>query len=347
MRSIVAALLVAIVAACGTIPTDALNAYVGAFNAAREASDDFFIQFGQTQAAAKAFIARHNPTPAAPFSPYPTSLTSSAAQGVDRDVEAMRLSFEVVAQYNNALVALADGKSVETVGAATEGLLTAVGNFIPVAGPVVGAASTLARELEKARLREEFKAALAKGAPLVRQILAIIDENVDTNYANNVLLADNKRTLLVADAIDKVRKLIGLSQLHVAPDDLDAQQAQLDALLQPITQETNAPKAFPLGYDPSMAPYTAATEAQVTALMEAIGRDVAAYETLNARLNGLAKAGREYKQLLQVVQASLSALEAADATPPNLNAQAAEILRLGFLIKTHVEEVRNAGASVN
>ena len=44
MRSIVAALLVVVVAACGTIPIDALNAYVAAFNAAPPLDFAFLVE---------------------------------------------------------------------------------------------------------------------------------------------------------------------------------------------------------------------------------------------------------------------------------------------------------------
>lgn len=342
--------------ACGDIPKDALKTYSDSFQTAHAASEDFLVQFGQTQKSARAFIAANSEPSGELFRPYPGTLPAAPRNGeaVDPAVETMRLGFEVVSQYNATLVALADGKGPETVGAAMSGLVGALSNFIPAAGVASAAVGTLATELERARRRKEFSEALDKGAPVVREILRIVAENVDTSYDNNVLLADNARILLVSDIIERVGELQALMLGLAAPPDGSRsfseraeRQSALDAILAPIAKETGVAGSFPypLAFTAGATPYSASAESAINRLLETISGQVKQYEAILARVNALAQSGAAYKQLLNVTQQSLTALESADDAPPDLTSQASELLRLAFVIKTHVEEIRAAAAN--
>ena len=342
--------------ACGEIPKDSLKTYSESFQTAHAASEDFLVQFGQTQKSAREFIAANSEPSDELFRPYPDTLPATPRNGeaVDPAVEAMRLGFDVISHYNATLVALADGKGPEEVGAAVSGLVGALSNFVPAAGVASAAVGTLATELERARLRREFSAALEKGAPIVRDILRIVADNVDTGYSNNVVLADRSRALLVFDILERVRELQALMRGHSAPPagsrtftELPDRQEALDALLSPIARETGVASQFPfqLTFTAGAAPYSSGAESAINRLIETISGQIKQYDAILARVTALAQSGSAYKQLLNLTMQSLTALENADATPPDLTRQASELLRLAFVIKTHVEEIRAASAN--
>jgi len=345
-------LLALLLAGCGEIPKDALTGYTESFRAAHDASDAFLVQFGQTKQEAESFIQAREEPSNLPFKPYPDVLPAHVPNGdaIDPDVEAMRLGFEVISRYNAALVALADDKAPEAVGASVSGLIAALGDFVPVAGTVAGAVGSFATELERARRRGEFRQALDSGAPTVREILTLIAANVETDYDSNVKLADNARTLIASEIVDRVTELQGVFSTCAAPAGastftaLDDRQAALDGVLEPLSKELGIATAYPypLAFNPAGTPYTAESEAVITALALKIAEMVVQYEAIIARVNALARSSAAYRQMLNVTQRSLTALEQADDAPPDLTQQAAELLRLAFLIKTHVEEIRAA-----
>ncbi len=341
--------------ACSLIPTDALNGYTMAFEKVHDASEDFLVQFDHTQKAAKSFIEQNSEPSQRSFQPYPEALPNSNSKGVeiDKAVETIRLAFEVIAKYNATLVDLAEGKTVETVGSTAKGLIMALSSSVPIVGSIGPAIVAFAQELEKARLRKEFKKALENGEPRVRDILLVIRANVDMSYNNNKVLANDERTLLVRNIVDRVTMLQKLASAYKkAPaktsfTPVDEWQKELNDLLRPISRETMVVSDFPypLQFSTDGMDYTADTETQITAIYDGIKKMVKQYRAIIVRVNTLAQSSMAYKEMLNVVLTSLSALEKADKTVPNLAQQATEMLRLAFLIKTHVESIRAADTS--
>lgn len=343
--------LVAALAGCAGIPNEALKSYTDAFSKVQGASDDFLIQYGQTIKNANAFQARLSGGSVAVRS-YPRSLSSGGDSDLDRNVETMRLGFQVIANYNASLVALAEGKSDQAIASSVKGLASAIASFVPVAGTLAGPISVLATELEKARRAEEFRKALKDGAPKVRQILSLIAANVDSNYDIQSNLADNVGTTLGGNVVARIGKLAKLMAGHQAPaagsgfPSLEKRQAQLDSAVQPLTvlDQFKAQYPFQLAFGGAggTSAYTASTDAIVESVMSDIKAQVAKFQSLDETMNALAKSSESYKQMLSIAIASISKLEAAGATPPDLAGQASDLLRLAFLVKAQIEAVRSA-----
>ena len=85
-----------------------------------------------------------------------------------------------------------------------------------------------------------------------------------------------------------------------------------------------------------------AAESAINRLYDSVASQVKQYEAILTKVNALAQSGSAYKQLVKVTLEALSALESAEASRPDLRQQASELLRLAFVIKTHVEEIRAA-----
>ena len=365
---VIAALLV--FTGCTSIPTKSLQSYTAAFNAVQEPSGSFLVQFGQTNKKAKEFVAKQNKkvegedNEEEPYSAYPRSLTVlESSSELDNDVETMRRGLDVVGEYNAALVSLAEGKSVEIVGSAAKSLTTAIGNFIPIAGGIVSGVGALASELEKARLREEFKVAIKDGAPTVNKILTVITNNVDTHYDNNVLFADNSRSKTIKKITRQIKKLRSLFIAHYMPGksftSLKKRQTTLNQILLPISLEKPIAPVFPYilaflekpagagsaetGPSKSLpaGAYTIDVEVQINTVFEEISTDIKRYDAINNEMIALSKSGIAFKNIISTTQNALRALEVVDKQAPDLSQQVFELKHWAFLLKTHVEAILN------
>jgi len=176
------------VAACVTVPQAELAAYTRAVAAARASGE----QITQDWQAARAELERReaSKTPPAvggtsPPMPIPLTWTPPSRAAAPLTPEQVRLlAWETIGEYSAILAALNAGESVEEVKRSTGrlfGLAQTVaqtaGSAIPGAGPLLTLLQELAGHLERARLAEEFRAAVFGGVPTVRRMLMVFRED--------------------------------------------------------------------------------------------------------------------------------------------------------------------------
>lgn len=190
---------VALVAGCDTIPREALNAYVSAFDEARAAGELLTADFAAAQAeTTRREAARRPAAPAALGFEIPIVYVPPASDPPPPTATEVRLlAWQVIGQYNAVLAALSAGESVGKLREATGGLGTTIGRIaeatgsaVPGIGALVSAAQELAAILEKARLSEEFAKAIAEGAPKVRSMLSVMIGDVSSHHQLRAALAN-------------------------------------------------------------------------------------------------------------------------------------------------------------
>ncbi len=160
---------------CMHTPTQELTQYRNAFSQVQVVSEEILIDFSDAKERAEKREAIKKTQSSGPAILFSTELTDDVEDAIDVRRNALR----VIDKYNNVLVTLAEGKSVETVQSAAGGLMNAIDSFItatagsavPGLSAVVDSAKLLFGYLEKARLRGEFEKAVRDGAPVVHKIL--------------------------------------------------------------------------------------------------------------------------------------------------------------------------------
>lgn len=353
MKQILIVCLSFFIFSCAGIPTEALNTYKTSFNSFNATSDEFLVQFGQTIKWIKDREAEQQGRKQRVYQPYPKALPDSKPVGaIDPNVAEMRRALQVISKYNDTLTALAEGKSIEAVGNTASGLTNALNGLagLTIAAPVANLVATVAQELERARLREEFRNALAKGAPIINQMFVIFEENIKTHYNNNVLFANERRTLIVEEIIDEVTLLQKLVKAHKAPapDDkfkeVSGRQKALNNILVPISKEAVVKDAYPypLQTNSTGHDWTPSVESNLTASIEQIQQNVESYSAEIDRINALAKSLTAYKGMLDTTKNCLDKLLAAGEEAPQLLWQAEYILGLAFQVKQNLAEIRRA-----
>ena len=203
-------------ASCAEIPTAELTAYKQAFGSARQSAETVIADYRNALQEASAIAPR---SAASPFPEVfePESFLSGDAR--DANVASRLRALEVLGQYNNVLVALAEGKSEEevrgAVGAFSSSLSTLVATFgssVPALSAITRIAQTIAGLVENARRREEFRRIVDEGAPVVRQIIdeVFIPDTRDF-YEVRAALADQRTRLLgrLTGEAAKTASLIG------------------------------------------------------------------------------------------------------------------------------------------
>jgi len=216
------------VASCQPIPQEALDNYVLAFGEVRTVGEALANDFAAAKAESeRRDKARKSAEPAPPQPEIPLSYTPPATGTKPPTATEVRLlAWNVIGKYNEALAALAAGKSVETVKTAMESLGTAAGKIASAAGetvPEVASVVTIAKEIaalaEKARLAGEFRKALKTGVPKVRKMLEIMVADTKSHYQLRASLANQDLLdLSSSDAVKEERIKAAVSEFRQSLD---------------------------------------------------------------------------------------------------------------------------------
>lgn len=360
-RSCLIAVTVAL-AACSQIPVSELTQYREAFGQVNETSESVLVEFDQALEQSRTIVAIRETEAAEEgterVAPYPVEFEDFLKQlGAPdgQDIETRRRALRVVAQYNDVLAQLAEGKSVESVKASAGGLVEGLGKFVvaasgaavPGLSALTSLAETLAAQIEKARLRAEFEKAVKDGAPLVDGILDAFVADASDHYKLRAVIASEQRALIMGDAVAQVRGLRDLLRGHAAPDmDLVAVQDQLNTTLLPMRGELR-PSGYPYqvaSWPGGGAAFTSVEANQMQQLLKEAGRSAEAYQKNVQEIRALGEALAKYRQMLTSTKAALRQLRQALDRPQDLEVVAEEMLTLAFGVKSDLARLHAAFA---
>ena len=119
--------VVSMLSSCATIPTKEFASYKDAFKSARDSSEQVLVDYAAAKKEedinkADAAVKELPRDIIRPTNFDPVQVASDDFKSVDA-IEVRMKAWDVVARYNDALTLLAEGKSVQEVAAATEGLI--------------------------------------------------------------------------------------------------------------------------------------------------------------------------------------------------------------------------------
>jgi len=304
--------------ACATgcqLPTRQLEDYRSAFSQARAAGEEVLLDYGaaretyEERLAERGLSDEDTPDARTRLAFDPDDVAEAPADAVVVRMKA----WAVLADYNAALVALAEGRSSEEIAGAAEGLLSSVGalsaeaaaDLAPFGGVITSALEQLQRGIE----RREFERAVRGAEPLIADLAGYLVQDARSFY--NVRLglrnlAYSAETDAAADRRDAIEDLLARHEHEgedrSASEIADRVNASLSAL--PDWREEDLLMMPPLGE----APYTAALHAQLSSLAGEIGERVKSAREIDARLLAYRETLSGYVRLVRRLRASHTAL---------------------------------------
>lgn len=356
----VLAIVSLLLAACaGDPPLQELRVYDNAFGQARSAGEDVLDQ-AETALAVKADREEKlggGSDSLFPDSFDPETVTLDPDADVPSAIRVRRLALRTIAEYNEALLALAEGRTlaqvqsrVESLGQTVQKLLPLVGLAGgPLPGLVISGLQSAIAAAEEAREREAVEDAILEGHD---EVAGIIDALIaDTPDLYTLLRSRWQFQLDDADKEmgDVWRSMESLARAHRAASS-PADVKQLVAVEQraerafasttPPSQVANLPQLTLAPAAQGGAPFDAATigelQNQAGRLEAAASRYASGVEAINLAHDAM----RQYVLLLRRARQSLDDLKAAVAAPPDANAVLMRVVESGVELRRQADQVQ-------
>lgn len=340
----------ALAAGCAQIPSHELAQYRNAFAEVQRTSEVILVDFADAKEKAE----KSKAPPAGPATPFPTQLEAGGARQPNA-IEVRRTTLRTIDKFNNVLVTLAEGKSVEAVKTSADGFVQAANRFVAAAAgatvpgisAVTGLVQTLAGEFEKARLREEFEKAVRQGAPIIDRMLVELIAERENHLELRASEARLRHTAIVneiAVAVNSTRDLVRAFTAPPTDDPRNRLQGDLNEALQPAAKAKALNFGLPveLAYSTGKPPFGVAqrtTAEQAIARINELGASLQAnleqYESLRSALNN-------YGAMLERTRVALRILVDALDKPQKFEEVSEELFQIAFSVKRDVEAFRAA-----
>lgn len=342
---VVAGLFAAFVAGCTQLPTREFEQYREAFDQARTAGEGVVLDWGAADDQVKAL------GPAGSEDEAPVGWSHKAVEARLRPADHVGARLEawaIVGHYNEALVALAEGRNAselgERIGALAGGLngfpwaefggravRAAAGANVAI-GPAVELVRTLAVEAQREGDRRKFVAAVKEAGPLLRVLTTLLKEDADDFWNVRRGLSDRQQVLVLAQLRSRLRDAGEVLGRHAAVgasvepgDDAAGAEAdrndaavtleRLDAVLRRVPEHGRGLEPLLEAAASERATDAPDIDAAGVARLRALTADA---ESLVGQSVGLAHEFaayqlmlEEYVRLLLAVEDTLTALEAA------------------------------------
>jgi hypothetical protein len=321
-------LLIAGVTGCAHTPIQALQAYTDAYDKVREAGTLIY----ERAAPAFALDARQSSSSEGgdeqgdPL--FPDTFERNSAPPSRAPIEARIQAMAAIATYDETLLKLATGGTIDSVRGDVGRLAQSVtllaqvaGASLPFVGAVVEPLKGLIALAERARATAAARDALLKAAPTIRDMLAELDKDIDRLYAVQKARYQFEITIEARGKVaDASVAILSFANRHQRPqaDQLAVARAKLDDEFDALRAGIQGLKAEALrdvGGSGSASPYTPETEETLNGLMAALRSASESYRTKVREWRDYQAALQSYAALLHSTATSLDAAVTAAKTP--------------------------------
>ena len=359
MRIAWAGLLILGLAGCAVTPQtrQSLSGYVQAMAQVEQSADMFLSDFSNGLRV-QAELKRVGGAAAAPVVPeYPTALKlpddrSEPRSAAEEKVQGTRQALAVVRAYNNALVALAEGRPESEIQQGLLGLGTELQTLASVAGaafppfaPFAAIGAKLVKLAQDAANRKQLEQAVLEGREPVRTILAVLAQQTPPMYGLSVVGTKQAQQSLSEEIGRTAFAMKGLVARFGAPTDagLTSRTAADQALLGEIGRKTKTPGAMPIpyAYTAGSPPYDAAADVQAQIFIRSISASAQKYAELVAKQNAYHAMLLQYVALLKRTGEALDQLARSLTAPVDLSAELVGLMRTAFDLRDAMAEFRH------
>lgn len=341
------------VGGCTIVPQQEFSEYTQAFNEAKSATEQLLLDLDTSKKIVEKIKNTRNP-PAVQAGPFPLKVDLAAFGSPEIDpVGARRVYLEAVSKFNTVLTDLAAGKKPEEVRNSVDSLISGlnnvaglIGETLPIPGVAGGLISTVIGQLQQARNRQQFVAALQAGAPIVDGILDLFRkdaEDVYTIMAGVATIDADHQTDLVFDLSEQMKKV---AADHKAPEgdvagDLGKIEKKLRIVLDQagLTEQQGHMSNLPTTGDNKFDRITLSQLQQTLVQAEAAAVKYTAIIDKQKAYHDLVVS---YGLLLLKTRQTLSVARGSLDKPADLRAQATELIEFVFNVKRDWEAVQLA-----
>lgn len=335
---------------CTQIPTRELTQYRDAFAQVQTTSEDVLVDFAQAIDNARQRADAGKPAP--PPTLFSTELNDSGSKQPDA-VEVRRTALRTIDNFNNVLVTLAEGKQVDDMRAAGDGLvqaagqfvLAATGNAVPGLSAISSGVQTLIGLFEQARERQQFEQAVRSGGPVIDKMLAALIED----RADHITLRADEANLAQVDIMNEmvpaaadVRNLVAARSAPADDDPREDLQDELNSALQPAEAALSFRLPLELSYTPGKPAFGLQDQVLARQSIALIKGQVVKYQANVAAYRNIRDALNNYGVMLEKTRTALKLLSAALDKPPDMMTTAEDLYQIAFSVKQDITAYRAA-----
>ena len=255
-----------------------------------------------------------------------------------------REALQVVRQYNDVLVALAEGRSEQEIrdratefGGALESLASIAGASIPGLAVFTALGPKIIKLAQDAANREQLVRAVKEGREPVGMILKSLEEQTTAFYALSVVGTKQGQTKVQNDMRRVAAVLKTLIATHGPPaaPELVLKVGALQAQFEEIGSRTGTLGAMPtaFAFGAGKPAFDAAAHAQVEVFVQALRTSADQYAELAARQTAYHELMKKYVATLRQTARALALVEANLAKPVDLRFEANRLLKVAFELR--------------
>ncbi len=288
---------------------------------------------------------------------YPSEFVPPGDLGVlqtepEKAVARTRQALVVIRQYNDALVALAEGHSEQEVrarvvefGGALGKLASIVGSSIPGLGEFTALGPQIIKLAQDAANREQFIQAVNAGRKPVGDILMDLEDQTPAMYRVSLVGTKQGQTKVQNDIRRAASTLKALIARHGPPIDADLARkvAALQAELGDIGKRTQTLGAMPIPfpYTNGRPPFDTTAHAETEIFVQALRASAQQYAELVARQSAYYDLLNKYVAMLRQTRSSLDLMAASLAKPVDLRATIDGLFKAVFELRDGIAAYRN------
>jgi len=359
MRIVQVGLLLLCMAGCAVTQQtrQSLSGYVQAMAQVEQSADMFLLDFSNGLKV-QAELRRIGSAAAAPVAPdYPTILKlpddeSEPRSEAEDNVQQTRQALAVVRAYNNALVALAEGRaeseiqqSLLELGTEMQTLASVAGAAFPPFAPLAAIGAKLVKLAQDAASRKQLEQAVLEGREPVRTILGVLAQQTPSMYRLSVVGTQQAQESLGDEIRRTAFALKGLVARYGPPTDatVTSRAAADQALLGAIGRKTNTLGALPIpySYTASSPPYDAAADVQSQIFIRSISVSAQKYAELIAKQSAYHAMLLQYVALLKRTGEALEQLARSLTGPVDMRTEVFGLLRTAFDLRDAMARFRH------
>ncbi len=339
----VTSMLFMLVTACAGIPQQEMGIYIDAYAQARSATERVLTDLIAAREKIETFkadkaAAENQAEPERRDYVPPTERPS----GTGQDAIGTRLAaLALVSQYNDILVAIAEGKRVETLQAKVQGatqaatqLLSLAGASLPGVGALTGLLQTIAGAVQKYEDRRAFAEAIKEGAPLVKEILHFFIKETPEIVKVHEGIWDAQGAILLGQANRVARTILSEAKQWGPPAAGSNDEKRVKKIETRMTEQLTRIRRGEVKLDLTGAnPITTQTLSRLEANLGGLETAVAAYVENQKKSPALRALMNQYVGTLATTQLALDHISEALDRPVDFSQIAVELLESAIAIK--------------
>ena len=339
-----------------------LAAYVQASTEVEQAANLFLTDFADDARIASEFDRIANgPAPAKPDEEYPSEFVPASKADppptkFDQALADSRQALGVIREYNEALVALAEGRPVseikgqiEELGGSISASASLAGFMAPGISQFAAIGAEIIRLAQDARNLEQLKSAVAGGRGPIEKILDVFEGQTKSIYRLSVVGAIKAQVDLRQAIARTTAPMKSFLKRYGPPTDatLFAEVAGFQQEVERIGERTQTINAVPnpFQFDDTQSAYDQEAHTEMKVFMSVLRASDSKYREIVAKQNAYYDLMEKYVAALSEMRNGLALVQKSLENPVDFRGQISRLLQSAFALRDAMSEFRHPSQS--